>query len=77
LRNTFKEGTNEVVGRIITPFSETCRDDSAHFGNVVLDGRMTVMSYCVHRNQMFQNSDQNLEIADVMAKVQQSLYGRG
>jgi hypothetical protein len=73
VRKAFKEGTKEVVGRIITPFSETCRDDSPHFGDVVVDGRMTVMSYCVRRNQMFQNSDQSLEIADVMVKVKQSL----
>lgn len=77
MRKTFKEGTKEVVGRIITPFSETCRDDSPHFGDVVVDGKMTVMSYCVDRNQMFQNGEQRLEIADVIVKVKQFLYGPG
>jgi len=50
LRKTFKEGTKEVVGRITTLFSETCRDYSPYFGDIVIDERMTVMSYCVDRN---------------------------
>jgi hypothetical protein len=77
LRKTFKEGTKEVVGRIITPFSETCRDNSPYFVDIVIDERMTVVSYCVDRNQMFQNGDRRLEIANVMVKVKQSLYGPG
>ena len=69
MRKTFKEGTKEVIERILKQFSETCRDDSPNFGDVVINGKMTVMSYCVDRNQMFKNGDQRLEIADVMLKV--------
>lgn len=59
------------------PFSETCRDDGPNFGDVVINGKMTVMSYCVDRNQMFQNGDQRLEIVDVMVKIKQTLYVPG
>lgn len=66
-----------MTGKIITPFSETSRNDSPHFGNVVVNGKMTVMSYSVDGNQMFQSGDQRLETAVVMVKVKQFLYGPG